>query len=210
MNDNRRFVIAGTDTDVGKTVFAAALAGVLDADYWKPIQAGLDGPTDRDVVKALSGLDGKRLLPEIYRLRTPASPHLAAELDGLEIDVGRLVVPETKQRLVIELAGGLLVPITRSCLQIDVVERWGLPVVLVARTALGTINHTLLSLEALRARAIGVIGVAFVGDENIDSEQTICAYGAARWLGRLPVVDPLTREGLAAALMENFDMEAFD
>ncbi len=209
MTRKRQFVIAGTDTGIGKTVFAAGLAGAIDADYWKPIQAGLEDATDREVVAELSGLGQGRLFAECYRLRTPASPHWAAELDGIEIDVGQLSPPETDRPMVIELAGGLMVPITRSVLQIDMIAPWKLPVILVARTSLGTINHTLLSLEALRSRAIDVLGVAFVGEENADSERTICAIGSVKRLGRLPFIDPLTREGLSKAFFENFDMEAF-
>lgn len=209
MSGCRRFVVAGTDTGIGKTVFAAALAGALDADYWKPIQAGLEGLSDRDVVMELSGLSEPRLLEERYRLQTPASPHFAAEVDGIEINVGLLVPPATDRPLVVELAGGLLVPITRSVLQIELVKRWGLQVVLVARTSLGTINHTLLSLEALRQRDIGVAGVAFVGSENADSERTICEFGAVRRLGRLPILEPLDRQSLSKAFAENFDLEAF-
>ncbi|GBD50699.1 dethiobiotin synthase [Methylopila sp. Yamaguchi] len=202
-------VISGTDTGVGKTVFAAALTRALGARYWKPVQAGLDEATDSASVAALAGLSPERVIPEAYRLQTPASPHVAAEIDGVTIDVESLAPPQVDSRLVIEGAGGLLVPLTRSLLTIDLFARWGFPVVLVARTELGTINHTLLSLEALRARGIAALGVAFVGDDRPDTIATIAAFSGAKVLGRLPRIDPLTPEALAAAFAAAFDVEDF-
>jgi dethiobiotin synthetase len=201
---NRALIVTGTDTGVGKTVFAAALAGALDGAYWKPVQAGLDEGGDSASVAALSGLARERILAEAYRLRTPCSPHRAAELDGLAIDPVRLAPPACGRPLVIEGAGGVLVPLTRELLYADLFARWGLPVVLVARTALGTINHSLLSIEALRARGIPILGLAFVGEANEDSEATIAAIGGVRRLGRLPIVDPLERARLARAFAANF------
>ncbi|MBU2582455.1 MAG: dethiobiotin synthase [Alphaproteobacteria bacterium] len=202
-------VVAGTDTGVGKTVFAAALVRALGADYWKPIQAGLEGPTDSEHVAELAAADGDRVVPERYRLTTPVSPHLAAEVEGIEIGVEALQLPAGDNSLVVELAGGLMVPLTRSVLQVDLVASWRVPVVLVARTTLGTINHALLSLEAMRARGIEVLGVAFVGDENGDSEITIAELGKVKRLGRLPFVDPLTGDALAAEFESNFVIEDF-
>ncbi|RHW19320.1 ATP-dependent dethiobiotin synthetase BioD [Sphingomonas gilva] len=202
-------VVTGTDTGVGKTVFAAALAGALAGAYWKPVQAGLEEETDSDLVARLSGLPAERILPEAYRLRTPCSPHRAAELDGVAIDPARLVLPGCGHRLVIEGAGGALVPLTRDLVFADIFARWALPVVLVARTALGTINHSLLSIEALRARGIAIAGIAFVGEANEDSEATIAAMGDVRRLGRLPHLDPLDRDGLARAFAAHFRVEDF-
>jgi dethiobiotin synthetase len=158
-----RLVVTGTDTGIGKTVTAAALAGYLEARYWKPVQAGLDDGGDRETVAALSG---QTVLPEAYRLGTPCSPHQAAAIDGVTIDPARLALPEGDGPLVIEGAGGVLVPLSEELLYADLFALWGLPVVLVARTSLGTINHSLLSLEALRARQVPVAGIAFVGKEN--------------------------------------------
>jgi dethiobiotin synthetase len=206
---SQRFVIAGTDTDVGKTVFAAALAGALGAYYWKPVQCGLEDGGDIARVKALSGLPDDRLLPEIYRLKLAASPHRAAEAEGVEIDVTRLNAPEVDGPLVIEGAGGLMVPLTRKVLLIDAIASWHVPVILCARTALGTINHTLLSLEALRRRGIPVYGLVFIGDENTDTERTIVEMGNVRRLGRLPFVNPLDASTLAKAFASNFRREDF-
>lgn len=204
------FIVTGTDTDVGKTVFAAALVGALRATYWKPIQAGLAGGTDSQRVAELAATSPDRVLPEAYRLTTPASPHRAAEIDGVEIDVQRLALPQVSSSpLIVEGAGGVLVPLTRKTVQADLFASWDLPVILVAATRLGTINHSLLSIEALKRRAIALHGIAFVGDANDDSEATICAMGKVRRLGRLPLLDPLTPSTLAAAFAANFVREDF-
>jgi dethiobiotin synthetase len=204
-----RIIVTGTDTGIGKTVFAAGLAGALDGVYWKPIQAGLEEETDRATVLRLSGLSPERVLTEAYRLRTPASPHLAAERDGIVIDPDALVLPDTGRALVVEGAGGLLVPLTRKVTYIDVMARWNARVVLCARTTLGTINHSLLSIEALRARGVAIAGVAFIGDENQESERIIADLGQVRHLGRLPHLEPLTGPSLRAAFARHFRTEDF-
>jgi dethiobiotin synthetase len=204
-------VVTGTDTGIGKTVFAAALTGALGASYWKPVQAGLepDGSGDRDTVARLSGALPARILPEAYRLATPCSPHRAAEIDGVTIDLAALATPAVEGPLVIEGAGGVLVPVTRTMTFADLFARWGHPTVLVARTELGTINHTLLSIEALRARGVSVLGVAFVGDANEDSEATIAAMTAVKRLGRLPRIARLDAQSLAIAFARNFKRDDF-
>ncbi|ACF01821.1 dethiobiotin synthase [Rhodopseudomonas palustris TIE-1] len=204
-----RIVVTGTDTGIGKTVFAAALAGALDATYWKPVQSGLEDETDSGAVQRLSGLAADRILPERYRLRTPASPHLAAEIDGVDIDVAALELPSVSRPLVVEGAGGLMVPLTRETTYIDVFARWAAPLVLCARTSLGTINHTLLSIEAIRARDIPLLGVAFLGDENLDSEQIIVELGHTRRLGRLPRLERLDAAALRAAFAAAFEPRDF-
>ena len=203
------FVVTGTDTGIGKTRFAAALAGALDGYYWKPVQAGLDEPTDSEIVARLSGLAAGRILPESYRLKSPLSPHRAAELDGVAIDSGALSPPATDRPLVIEGAGGVLVPLNGTTLFADIFARWQLPVILCARTALGTINHSLLAIEALRARHIPILGVAFIGEANEDSEATIARLGKVRRLGRLPWIDPMTPEMLHRKFAGNFNLRDF-
>lgn len=203
-----KLFVTGTDTDVGKTIIAAALAGALEASYWKPIQAGTLDHSDSDTVRALSGLAPSKVLAEGYRLTTPCSPHRAAEIDSVQIDADGLALPDADP-LVVEGAGGLFVPVTREILLIDLVARWRLPVVLVARTALGTINHSLLSIEALKSRNILLLGIAFVGNPNPDSEETICAFGQTRRLGRLPILDPVDPASLAKAFAANFSLEDF-
>ncbi|WP_230482796.1 dethiobiotin synthase [Sphingomonas sp. Leaf21] len=201
-------IVTGTDTEIGKTVFAAALTGALGASYWKPVQAGTDeqGHGDAETVAALSG---RPVLPSAYRLRTPCSPHRAAEIDGLTIARERLALPQVDGPLVAEGAGGVLVPVTREMLFADLFAHWGRPVVLVARTGLGTINHSLLSIEALRSRGVPILGVAFVGEAVEDSEATIAAIGGVKRLGRLPRLATLDRATLAAAFAAHFDVGDF-
>ncbi|WP_267434622.1 dethiobiotin synthase [Sphingomonas sp. GM_Shp_1] len=201
-------IVTGTDTEIGKTVFAAALTGALGAHYWKPVQAGTDeeGHGDAETVAALTG---RPVLPSAYRLKTPCSPHRAAEIDGVEIALDRLSLPQVEGPLVAEGAGGVLVPVTRQMLFADLFAHWGRPVVLVARTALGTINHSLLSIEALRSRGVPILGVAFVGEGVEDSEATIAAIGRVKRLGRLPRLANLNRDTLAEAFAANFDVRDF-
>ena len=201
-------VVTGTDTDIGKTVFAAGLTAALGARYWKPVQAGLADGSDAASVVTL-GVPADRVLPEAYRLTTPCSPHLAAEIDGIAIDPDRLALPQVDGPLVVEGAGGVMVPVTRELIFADLFARWNKPVVLVARTGLGTINHSLLSIEALRSRGVPILGIAFVGDAVEDSEATIAALGKVRRLGRLPRLDPLNAATLAEAFAANFDLKAF-
>ncbi len=203
------FVITGTNTDIGKTVFAAGLTRALDGCYWKPIQAGLDDGTDAQRVATLTNLSPDRILPEVWRLKTPASPHHSADLDGVRIDADALSPPACDRPLVIEGAGGALVPLTHDVLFADVFARWALPVVICASTALGTINHSLLTLEALRSRGVPILGIAFIGDANDSSEAAIVRFGAVRRLGRLPLLDPLTPDALRAAFAAGFDTKDF-
>ncbi len=146
-------IVAGTDTDVGKTVFAAALTHALGAYYWKPVQAGFDPDEtgrmcgDGDRAARLGAIPAERRVPDAYSLQTPCSPHLAAEIDGVAIDPDALELPQVDGPLVVEMAGGLMVPLNRETTFLDVIARWNAPVVLVARTKLGTINHSLLSID---------------------------------------------------------------
>jgi dethiobiotin synthetase len=197
-----KFVVSGTDTDIGKTIFCAGLCGFLNLPYWKPVQAGVPG--DRETVEELSGV---KTWPERYRLKMPASPHQSAAEENIAIDADALTPPDGP--LVIEGAGGLMVPLTRQTLFIDVFARWKLPLILCARTKLGTINHTLLSIEAVRRRDIPLVGVAFIGDANPESESIIAEKGAVKRLGRLPLLAPLTREALAQSFRENFSAGDF-
>lgn len=201
-------VVTGTDTDVGKTVFAAALTVALGARYWKPVQSGLEDGGDAAAVAAL-GVPADRILPEAYRLTTPCSPHLSAKLDGVEIDPDRLMPPSTPGPLIVEGAGGALVPVTRGLVYADLFARWEHPVVVVARTGLGTINHSLLTIEALRARGVPLLGVAFNGEPNEDSEATVADMGRVKRLGRLPRLARLTPDSLRTAFLDRFRLEDF-
>ena len=202
-------VVTATGTDIGKTVFAAALTAALDGCYWKPVQAGLDDGSDLERVGKLSGLANDRLLSEAYRLTTPCSPHRAAEIDGVTIDTDSLAPPACDRPLVIEGAGGVLVPLTRQVTFADLIARWRLPAVLVAATSLGTISHSLAAIEALRARGAVIRGIAFVGDAVEDSEATIVEMSRVKRLGRLPMLSPLDATTLAAAFAAHFDLADF-
>ncbi|MGH1445923.1 MAG: dethiobiotin synthase [Cognatishimia sp.] len=197
-----KIIVAGTDTGIGKTIFSAGLTQALQATYWKPVQAGLEEETDTEIVARLTG---QPTLPEAIRLKMPASPHLSAEAEGLIINPTALSPPTVKGPLVIEGAGGLLVPVNRDTLYIDVFATWQLPVILCARTLLGTINHSLLSLRALKAAGCPVAGIAFIGDPEPEVEDTITQFGETKHLGRLPRLDNITSATLAAAF-QNIDV----
>ncbi|MCA0208224.1 MAG: dethiobiotin synthase [Proteobacteria bacterium] len=199
-----RFVVTGTDTGIGKTIFSAALARATGAPYWKPIQSGLEEETDTEIVARLASVPVRA---EAYRLVTPASPHIAAEIDGVNIDVEKLTPPPGD--LIVEGAGGALVPVTRTTLYADLFAKWQVPVIVCARTALGTINHSLLTIEALRSRGVPIHGLAFLGDAVEDSEAIISGISGVRRLGRLPVIDPLNGETLADAFKANFNVADF-
>jgi len=206
---SKGYIVSGTDTGIGKTTVAAMLLLALDAFYWKPLQSGTQDGTDRERVQELTHLPADRLLPERYVLSQPLSPHRAAELDGIEIKAEALVLPAFDRTLVIEGAGGLMVPVTRNKLQIDVFADWSLPIILCARTALGTINHTLLSIEALRGRHMRLHGLIFVGDDNPDNMRTIADFSGARILGHVPRLDRIGRAALLDVFARGFRREDF-
>lgn len=204
-----KFVITGTDTDIGKTVFATALTAALGGSYWKPVQAGLADGTDSETVARIGGVDPAKMLPERYRLKIPASPHYSAAQEGIAIGLDDLVVPQVDGPLIIEGAGGALVPINPELLFADLFAHWALPVIIVASTRLGTINHSLLTIEALRSRGAPIHGIAFTGPEVSDSEHIICEIGRVRRLGRLPMIDKLSPKSLKAAFDGNFSIADF-
>ena len=200
-----RLVVCGTDTDVGKTVVSALLVQGLGAHYWKPVQCGLEnGEGDRDRVQRWLALPGDRIIPEAYRLEAPVSPHWASALEGGDplhpgapIDPQRLQLPAHPGALVVETAGGLLVPLRLDLLQIEQLQRWQLPVLLVARSGLGTLNHTLLSLEALRQRGIPVLGVLLNGPPHANNLATLEQLAGAPILGCLPPLEAINSARLA-------------
>lgn len=169
-----KFFVTGTDTGIGKTFVSAMLMSALDATYWKPIQAGLDEETDAEFVQRVSECDDSRVVPERYRLKTPMSPHGAADIDDVSISLDDFELPEfNTKHLIIEGAGGLIVPINWKDTVLDLMEQLQIPVLLVARSSLGTLNHTLLSIEALRNRSIEVLGVVLNGEEHTHNKNTI-------------------------------------
>ncbi len=190
------YFLTGTDTDVGKTVAAAWLMLKLDAAYWKPVQAGRHEESDEQVVRRLTGFPDEAFAPSSYVLPDPVSPHYAAERCGTHIEMSKFKLPTYQEPLIVEGAGGVLVPLNEQALMVDLMVQLALPVILVARTGLGTINHSLMSLEALRARDLTVTGVILNGDEQPHNRQAIETYGQTRILGQIPPLDPLTGAGL--------------
>lgn len=173
-----KFFVAGTDTDIGKTVVSAMLMSGLDATYWKPIQAGLESETDTEFVIRTSEAEEERVIPERYRLNTPMSPHAAADIDGISISLSDFQLPEfTTKHLIVEGAGGLIVPINWEETVLDLIQHLNIPVLLVARSTLGTLNHTLLSLQALKDSSIEVFGVILNGPKHISNKETIGHFG---------------------------------
>lgn len=193
------FFVSGIGTEVGKTVTSAVLVHALKANYWKPVQAGDLEDTDTDKVKRWTQTEDRVYYPETYRLNTPASPHLAAKLDGVSIDLTDFKVPASEAPLVIEGAGGLHVPLNDTALIIDLIQQLGFPVVLVSRHYLGSINHSLLSFEALKARNIPIAGWIFNGKANEESERIIAVHSKAPVLGRIPHLESLSYSSIQAA-----------
>lgn len=179
-----KLFITGIGTDVGKTITAAIITQALEADYWKPVQAGdLDNSDSHKIQRYISN-DKTVIHENSYKLNTPASPHLAAKIDGITIDLKQIIEPKTKNHLVIEGAGGLLVPLNENDSIIDLIKE-DYKIILVSRHYLGSINHTLLSFEILKSRNLEVAGIIFSGDENPASEEIILNKTKAKFIGRI-------------------------
>ncbi|GAB3797624.1 dethiobiotin synthase [Spirosoma humi] len=192
--NKQTLIVAGIGTEIGKTVASAVVVEALQADYWKPIQSGGLEDSDTDTVRRLISNSTSYFHPEAYRLTQPLSPHAAAEIDGITIELDKLTPPQTQNKLVIELAGGLMVPLNNHDLTIDLVQRLGFPVVLVSRNYLGSINHTLLSVDACRSRRIPLLGILFNGPTVPASESFILTYTGLPCLGRIGQEERLTQE----------------
>ena len=185
------YFVTGISTEVGKTVISAVITQALEADYWKPVQAGDLHRTDSDKVADWLSNERSVVHPTTYRLNTPMSPHAAADIDGVRINLDDLERPDTKNHLVIEGAGGLLVPLNENDTIADLI-RPGDRVILVSRHYLGSINHTLLSVDAIKARGLDLFGIIFVGEEHPTTESIIAKMSGIRVLGRMgeePYID---------------------
>lgn len=206
-----RFFITGTDTGIGKTTVAALLCAALDAIYWKPIQTGSRQGTDRRTVMRLARLPIGRTFPETYIFAPPVSPHLAAQRARVRIELRKIKIPRLggRENLIVEGAGGVLVPINAKQLMIDLMRRLKLPILLVARTSLGTINHTLLSLAALRAARLKIHGVIMVGPtDRLENRRAVEHYGEVQVVGVLPFLRTLNHQSLVSVFRKNFDRSA--
>ena len=203
--------ITGTDTNVGKTLLSALLCAALAGRYWKPIQTGARETIDREQVKSWAGLKDDHVLPESYLLDEPVSPHLAARLAGQEITLEQIRPPvlESGLPLIVEGAGGIMVPINSHQFMTDLIRHLDLPVVLAARSTLGTINHSLLSLAHLRSEGIRVLGVVLIGPQNQENKRAIEHYGGVRVIGQIPMLEAINRETLCAVYRQHFSQEAF-
>ncbi len=198
------YFVTGIDTDSGKTLVSAILCEALGYDYWKPIQAGL--PKDSETVKQLT----KDVIthPETYLLRTPASPHAAAKIDGINIESEKIILPRSQKSLIIEGAGGCLVPLNESDFMIDLVPKFNSEIILVADLYLGSINHTLLTVQLLQTRKYPVKGIIFNGETNPESEQIILHHSSYRCLLRIAKEPAITYETIkkyASELKENWN-----
>ncbi|WP_218043818.1 dethiobiotin synthase [Flavobacterium gawalongense] len=181
----KRYFITGIGTDIGKTIVSAILVEALKADYWKPVQSGDLHQTDTMKVQGLISNSTSHFFPEAYRLTEPMSPHAAAAIDGVTINLDSIKVPPTSNNLIIEGAGGLMVPLNGDSLGIDLIEKLKAEVILVSRNYLGSINHTLLSVEALQSRNIPIKGIIFNGNPVNSSEKFICEYTGLKSLFRI-------------------------
>lgn len=204
----RGVFVTGTDTNIGKTLVCAWLAQNWAAAYWKPVQSGAVEGTDYDSVATLA--PAAQILPPAYVMQAPLSPHEAGKREGIRVELSSLVPPPATDRpLVVEGAGGIMVPLNENALMIDLAERLKLPVLVVARTTLGTINHTLMTLEMLRRRSIPILGVVMNGMDNPANCQAIEHFGAVPVLARIPplfAVTTATVAGLPAPAFEAPDV----
>ena len=194
---SKRIIICGTDTDVGKTIVSSFFVQGLKGIYWKPIQSGTEEGTDTKTVCNLLNLEPNRYISERYKFKAPVSPHWAAEQESGFIEPSNLKLPDLDELIIIETAGGLMVPLNRDWLQIDQLKVWGAPIILVARTGLGTLNHTLLSLEALRHRNLVVLGIVLNGPAHKDNPKTLEQFGDTKILASLPIFDEVNAKVLS-------------
>jgi len=190
----KKFIVTGIGTDIGKTVVSSILAEALKATYWKPVQAGdLDNSDSIKIKKWCS--ENVQVLPEAFRLSQPLSPHSAAEIDNVKITASDLVLPKVDGNFILEGAGGIMVPFNQEgLLFVDLIPMWNLPVILVSRHYLGSINHTLLTAEILQNRGAKIEGVIFVGDENKSTESIILSKTKLKLIARIPIAEEITSE----------------
>ena len=195
--DNKmKFIICGTDTDIGKTLISSFFVRGLNSFYWKPIQSGIESETDSQKVENLTKANKEKIIKEAYIFTKPVSPHWAAEIDKKSIDFNMLNLPKVNGSLIIETAGGLMVPITRDYLQIDQIKKWALPVILVCKSSLGTINHTLLSIEALNKRNINILGLVINGDKHLDNPKTLFEFSGLPIIAEFPYIEKIDTDNL--------------
>ena len=191
-----KFIICGTDTDIGKTLISSFLVKGLNSFYWKPIQSGIESQTDSQTVEKLAQLSKEKIIKEAYVFTKPLSPHWAAEIDQKTINFEKLILPKVQGSLIVETAGGLMVPITRNFLQIDQIKQWNLPVILVCKSSLGTLNHTLLSIESLKRRNIEILGLVVNGEKHLDNPKTLVDFSGIPLIAEFPYIKKMDSNNL--------------
>lgn len=193
----RRIFVTGTDTGVGKSIVCACLMAGLQGKYWKPVQSGIGEETsDTQWIRQVTGLPSSHFYPETYRLRKPLSPHAAAAAEGIRIELEDFRMPETEEYLVVEGAGGIMVPLNEKHLMLDLIKLLKLPVLLVARSGLGTINHTLLSVEQLMRHDLDIFGVIMNGPGNPENRKAVERFGGVKVCAELEPLSHITSETL--------------
>jgi len=190
----KRIFVTGIGTGVGKTMVSAVLAEALEADYWKPIQCGNLDNSDTLTVKSLISNSISQIHPEAYRLKTASSPHYAAQAESVQIDIEKCFLPITNHSLIIEGAGGLMVPLNSNDCVADLISALNVPVVLICRNYLGSINHTLLSITLLKQKGIKLLGLIFSGDNYLDNEEVIQHFGQVSIIGRIDEATHIDKE----------------
>lgn len=193
------YFITGIGTGIGKTITSAAITEKLKADYWKPIQSGDLDQSDSITVKNLLSNETTVIHPEVYRLTQPLSPHLSAKLDGITIDLEKFKLPETSNNLIVEGAGGLMVPLHDTALILDLIKHLNIEVIVVSQNYLGSINHTLLTINTLKQHNIPIKGIIFNGVANEESEKYILNYTGIKYLGFIPAIEQISKERIVEA-----------
>ena len=190
----KQFIIAGIGTEIGKTLISAIFTQGLQADYWKPVQSGNPEEADALFIKQMTQVSEAQIWESSYLLTQPLSPHTAAEIDGLRISLNEIKLPATARPLIVELAGGILVPLNEKDTNLDLIKQLGFPVVLVSKNYLGSINHTLLSYEILKAHQIPIAGIVFNGPANPSGEKFILNHTGLKVLLRVPKLNKIDPE----------------
>ncbi|MES2418878.1 MAG: dethiobiotin synthase [Bacteroidota bacterium] len=196
---NKHYFITGIGTGIGKTIVSAILTEKLKADYWKPVQSGDLMSSDSLLVQSLLTNTNTKIHPEQYRLNYPLSPHLSAKMDGIEIELNEFIYPQTSNSLIIEGAGGLMVPLNDQHLILDLIKQLAVETIVVSQNYLGSINHTLLTLQVLKQNHINVKGIIFNGEANAESEAYILKYTQSVCLGRIPILDKINKANIIEA-----------
>lgn len=207
MSFPKKFFVTGTDTGVGKSLVSAMLMIGLEADYWKPVQSGMDPETDTEWIKSVTKLSCNRFFKESYCLKEPLSPHASAQLEGIEIDLEKFTLPQSSRPLIIEGAGGVMVPLNQKECILDLILYLNLPVLIVARSALGTINHSLMTIHTLRRHQVPILGVVVNGPENFGNSEAIRKFGGVEILAEVKPLDRIDAQALADAFNKFFKKE---